>query len=177
MLRYRRNHRLWPVPSTRHSSCRRSPRGMSRGPVNRTVEMSPHTRTLFSAQPENVGLYRRENEHDACGVALIATMRGSAGHDIVDHALTALRNLDHRGATGADPLVGDGAGILMQIPDEFFRATVPFALPNIGAYAAGMAFLPPNPIERAAAKARIEEIAAAENLKVLGWREVPVGAD
>ena len=139
--------------------------------------MSPHTRTLFSAQPENVGLYRRENEHDACGVALIATMRGSAGHDIVDHALTALRNLDHRGATGADPLVGDGAGILMQIPDEFFRATVPFALPNIGAYAAGMAFLPPNPIERAAAKARIEEIAAAENLKVLGWREVPVGAD
>ena len=139
--------------------------------------MSPHTRTLFSAQPEDSGLYRREFEHDACGVALIATMRGSAGHDIVDHALTALRNLDHRGATGADPLVGDGAGILTQIPDEFFRETVPFALPNAGAYAAGMAFLPPNPIERAAAKARIEEIAAAENLKVLGWREVPVGAD
>lgn len=141
--------------------------------------MPPHTRTraLFSAHPENSGLYRREFEHDACGVALIATMRGTAGHDIVDHALTALRNLDHRGATGADPLVGDGAGILTQIPDEFFRANVPFTLPNSGAYAAGIAFLPPNPIERAAAKARIEEIAVAENLKVLGWREVPVEAD
>ncbi|WP_330473108.1 glutamate synthase large subunit [Terrabacter sp. C0L_2] len=141
--------------------------------------MPPHTRTraLFSAHPENSGLYRREHEHDACGVALIATMRGTAGHDIVDHALTALRNLDHRGATGADPLVGDGAGILTQIPDEFFRATVPFTLPNSGAYAAGIAFLPQNPIERAAAKARIEEIAVAENLKVLGWREVPVEGD
>ena len=141
--------------------------------------MSPHTRTraLFSAHPENSGLYRREFEHDACGVALIATMRGTAGHDIVDHALTALRNLDHRGATGADPLVGDGAGILTQIPDEFFRASVPFTLPNNGAYAAGIAFLPQNAIERAAAKARIEEIAVAENLKVLGWREVPVEAD
>ena len=141
--------------------------------------MPPHTRTraLFSAHPENSGLYRREHEHDACGVALIATMRGTAGHDIVDHALTALRNLDHRGATGADPLVGDGAGILTQIPDEFFRANVPFTLPNSGAYAAGNAFLPQNPIERAAAKARIEELAVAENLKVLGWREVPVEGD
>lgn len=141
--------------------------------------MPPHTRTsaLYSAHPENSGLYRREFEHDACGVALIATMRGTAGHDIVDHALTALRNLDHRGATGADPLVGDGAGILTQIPDAFFRATVPFTLPNNGAYAAGIAFLPQNPIERAAAKARIEELAVAENLKVLGWREVPVESD
>src|SRR6478752_2339070 len=113
MLRYRPNQRLWPVPPTRHSSCRRPFEGHHRGPVRRTVEMSPHSRTLFSAQPPDSGLYRREFEHDACGVALIATMRGSAGHDIVEHALTALRNLDHRGATGADPLVGDGAGILL----------------------------------------------------------------
>src|SRR6478672_3258560 len=117
-------------------------------------------RRLFSTQPDDIGLYRGENEHDACGVAMVATMRGGAGHDIIEHALTALRNLDHRGATGADPLVGDGAGILLQIPDEFFRETVPFTLPNVGAYAAGMAFLPANPIERAAAKARIEELAA-----------------
>ncbi len=137
--------------------------------------MSPHTR--FSAHPENSGLYRREFEHDACGVALIATMRGRAGHDIVDHALTALRNLDHRGATGADPLVGDGAGILTQIPDEFFAANVPFALPNSGAYAAGIAFLPTDPDDRAAAKTRIEAIAVSENLKVLGWREVPVDGE
>ncbi|WP_353508694.1 glutamate synthase large subunit [Intrasporangium sp.] len=141
--------------------------------------MSPHTRTrgLFSTHPDDSGLYRREFEHDACGVALIATMRGSAGHDIVEHALTALRNLDHRGATGADPLVGDGAGILTQLPDAFFRGTVPFPLPNAGAYAAGLAFLPTEPAARAAAKARIEALAAEEHLKVLGWRDVPVEAD
>ena len=77
--------------------------------------------TRFSALPADHGLYRRENEHDACGVAMVATMRGHAGHDIVDHALTALLNLDHRGATGADPLVGDGAGILTQVPDRFLQ--------------------------------------------------------
>jgi glutamate synthase (NADPH/NADH) large chain len=137
--------------------------------------MTPHSR--FSTHPESSGLYRREFEHDACGVALVATMRGSAGHDIVDHALTALRNLDHRGATGADPLVGDGAGILTQIPDAFLREVVPFRLPNVGAYAVGLAFLPVDERERAATKARIEELAAAENLKVLGWRDVPVERD
>ena len=96
----------------------------------------------FSTQPADVGLYRREHEHDACGVAMVATMRGSAGHDIVVHALDALRNLDHRGATGADPLVGDGAGILTQVPDAFFRGVVDAALPPAGSYAVGMAYLP-----------------------------------
>ncbi len=134
--------------------------------------MSPHAR--FSAHPEDFGLYRHANEHDACGVALVATMRGTPGHDIVEHALTALRNLDHRGATGADPLVGDGAGILTQVPDRFLRAVVPFTLPDAGAYAAGLAFLPTDPGERAQVKARVEEIATSENLTVLGWREVPV---
>ena len=99
-------------------------------------------RRLFSAQPDDIGLYRGENEHDACGVAMVATMRGSAGHDIIEHALTALRNLDHRGATGADPLVGDGAGILSQVPDAFLREVVDFTLPSAGAYAVGLAFLP-----------------------------------
>ena len=75
----------------------------------------------FSAAPAAVGLYDGQHEHDACGVAFVATMRGEAGHDIVEHALTALRNLDHRGATGADPTRGDGAGILTQIPDAFLR--------------------------------------------------------
>ncbi|MBT9257042.1 glutamate synthase large subunit [Phycicoccus sp. MAQZ13P-2] len=131
----------------------------------------------FSAQPDDVGLYRREHEHDACGVAMVATMRGSAGHDIVAHALDALRNLDHRGATGADPLVGDGAGILTQVPDAFFRAVVDAELPPAGAYAAGMAYLPTDAAEREAAQERIEAIAAEEGLRVLAWRDVPVVPD
>ncbi|HEX8972161.1 glutamate synthase large subunit [Oryzihumus sp.] len=131
----------------------------------------------FSAQPANQGLYSSANEHDACGVALVATMRGSAGHDIVDHALTALRNLEHRGATGADPEVGDGAGILTQVPDAFLREVVDFELPAQGAYAVGIAFLPVEPQEQAQTVATIEDLAAQEGLRVLGWRDVPVDAD
>ena len=133
--------------------------------------------SLFSAQPTNQGLYNSDFEHDACGVALVATMRGSAGHDIIDHGLTALRNLEHRGATGADPLVGDGAGILTQIPDAFLREVVDFELPPRGAYAAGMAFLPVDKDERAAAVATILLLAKEEGLNVLGWRDVPVAAE
>ena len=131
----------------------------------------------FSAQPADSGLYRREFEHDACGVAMVATMRGSAGHDIVEHALTALRNLEHRGATGADPLVGDGAGILTQIPDAFFREVVDFDLPVMGAYAVGTAFLPREEAGRAQAVQAIELIAQEEGLRVLGWRDVPVDTE
>ena len=133
--------------------------------------------SLFSAQPRNQGLYSSELEHDSCGVAFIATMRGSAGHDIVDHALTALRNLEHRGATGADPTVGDGAGILTQIPDAFLRAVVGFELPPKGAYAAGIAFLPADGSERVVAEARISAIATEEGLTVLGWRDLPIASD
>ncbi len=132
---------------------------------------------LFSAQPADAGLYRGENEHDACGVAFVATMRGTPGHDIVAHALDALRNLDHRGATGADPLVGDGAGIMTQIPDAFFRGVVGFDLPVAGSYAAGLAYLPVDDAERAGAATRIAELAAEEGLRILGWRDVPVAPD
>ncbi|HEY5248341.1 MAG TPA: glutamate synthase subunit alpha, partial [Dermatophilaceae bacterium] len=125
----------------------------------------------------NQGLYNSGFEHDACGVALVATMRGSAGHDIIDHGLTALRNLEHRGATGADTHVGDGAGILTQIPDAFLREVVDFELPPRGAYAAGIAFLPVDADERAVAVAEIVAIATEEGLKVLGWRDVPVAAE
>ena len=131
----------------------------------------------FSAQRTNQGLYNSEFEHDACGVALIATMRGSAGHDIIEHGLTALRNLEHRGATGSDTRVGDGAGILTQIPDAFLREVVDFQLPSRGAYAAGIAFLPMDADERAATESAISAIATQEGLKVLGWRDVPVAAD
>ncbi len=128
----------------------------------------------FSAVPAATGLYDPAYEHDACGVAMVATLRGHAGHDIVEHALIALRNLDHRGATGADPLVGDGAGILMQVPDAFLRAVTGFEVPAPGAYAVGTAFLPVDAAERATTVRRIEALAAEENLAVLGWRDVPV---
>ena len=127
----------------------------------------------FSAVPAATGLYDPANEHDACGVAMVATLRGNAGHDIVEQALVALRNLDHRGATGADPLVGDGAGILIQVPDAFLREVAGCELPPAGAYAVGTAFLPVEPAERAATVARIEALAAQESLRVLGWRDVP----
>ncbi|MDQ2783320.1 MAG: glutamate synthase subunit alpha, partial [Actinomycetota bacterium] len=151
--------------------------------------MPPHTTTgrhtspaargaaPYSAQPADVGLYRAENEHDACGVAMVVTMRGHAGHDIVVHALTALRNLDHRGATGADPLVGDGAGILTQVPDAFLREVAGFPLPGPGAYAVGMAFLPQDEGERTDTIEAVERIAVEEGLKVLGWRDVPITDD
>ncbi|RNI18186.1 glutamate synthase large subunit [Flexivirga caeni] len=127
----------------------------------------------FSAVPAAQGLYDPTREHDACGVAMVATMRGTPGHDIVDHALTALRNLEHRGATGADPAVGDGAGILTQLPDEFFRAVCDFGLPAKGSYAVGLAFLPVDPDEQWYIGERFAEIAAEEGLRVVGWRDVP----
>jgi glutamate synthase (NADPH/NADH) large chain len=137
--------------------------------------MSPFKR--FARLPEARGLYNPEQEKDACGLAIIATLRGEPGYDIVDAALTALRNLEHRGAVGADEGTGDGAGLLMQIPDEFFRAVTEFELPAPGQYVAGTAFLPAEQREADAAKAGIEGLAADEGLKVLGWREVPIVAD
>ncbi len=135
------------------------------------------TTERFSALPPDTGLYRRDLEHDACGVAMVATTRGEPGHDIVVHALTALRNLDHRGATGADPLVGDGAGILTQVPDAFLRAVSGVELPAAGHYAVGTAFLPAEDEDRDAAVARVEELAEEEGLHVLGWRDVPTTPD
>src|SRR6201991_4004276 len=112
--------------------------------------------------PERQGLYAPANEHDACGVGLVADLAGRKRHDIVEKALTVLRNLDHRGAKGAEPDDGDGAGILTQIPDAFFRDTVGFALPEAGAYAAGIAFLPAGTAERSAAIDTITRLAAEE---------------
>ncbi|MGI5292336.1 glutamate synthase large subunit [Nonomuraea polychroma] len=124
--------------------------------------------------PEPQGLYHPANEHDACGVAMVADVAGRRGHGIVVKALTALCNLDHRGAKGSEPDTGDGAGILTQIPDAFYRAVVPFTLPAAGAYATGIAFLPFDEQARGVATSLIEQIAAEEGLTVLGWREVPV---
>jgi len=118
------------------------------------------------------GLYDPAFEHDACGVAFVATLTGVPSHTIVRQGLEALRNLDHRGATGSDPLTGDGSGILMQVPDRFLREEVGFTLPEAGAYAVGLAFLPTEPQAAAEARAGIERIAAEEQLAVLGWRRV-----
>ncbi|MEN9714910.1 MAG: Ferredoxin-dependent glutamate synthase 1 [Actinomycetota bacterium] len=134
--------------------------------------LSPFER--FSTAPAKTGLYDPALDKDACGLAMVATLRGTAGHDIIDTALTALTNLEHRGAVGSDAGTGDGAGILTQIPDTFLRAVAGFELPEAGYYAAGLVFLPTDADEAARAKAGFENIAAEENLTVLGWREVPV---
>jgi glutamate synthase (NADPH/NADH) large chain len=120
------------------------------------------------------GLYDGQHEHDACGVAFVADMHGRRTHSIVADALTALHNLDHRGAQGAEINTGDGAGLLVQVPDEFLRESVDFDLPQLGAYAVGMVFLPDE--DEAATKVvdAIERIAAEEDLRVLGWRDVPI---
>ena len=123
------------------------------------------------------GLYDPSFEHDACGVAFVAQLSGTPSHDIVAKGLTALENLDHRGATGADEAAGDGAGMLLQVPDRLIRETVNFHLPEPGHYAIGMAFLPSDARARATAKRTIEYIAIEEGLRVLGWRDVPTNTD
>ncbi|HEY0259844.1 MAG TPA: glutamate synthase subunit alpha, partial [Lacisediminihabitans sp.] len=128
----------------------------------------------FGTTPGAVGLYDPRRERDACGLAMVATLRGTAGHDIIDAALGALRNLEHRGAIGSDAGTGDGAGIVTQIPDAFLRAVAGFELPAQGAYVVGTAFLPTDAREREEIKAGIERLATAEHLRVLGWRTVPV---
>ncbi|MEQ4547602.1 MULTISPECIES: glutamate synthase large subunit [Nocardioides] len=126
------------------------------------------------AFPPPQGLYDPAHEHDACGVAFVATLTGVASHDIVRKGIIALLNLDHRGAAGAEPNSGDGAGILIQVPDAFLREVVDFELPPQHAYAVGTAFLQGDGDQVAATRAAIEAIAAEEGLDVLGWRDVPV---
>jgi len=119
------------------------------------------------------GLYDSRFEHDACGVGFVADLSGRRSHDTVARALAVLRNLDHRGAKGADPGTGDGAGILTQLPDAFFREVCGFPLPAPGRYAAGLVFLPTDADAAARAQAVVARIAADEYLAVLGWRDVP----
>src|SRR4051812_17980203 len=122
-------------------------------------------------------MYSAGQEHDACGVALVADLAGRRDHSIVRRGLTALLRLEHRGARGAEANTGDGVGILIQVPDAFLREVVDFALPPAGAYAVGTAFLPTDAEKAASAVARIEALAAEENLRVLGWRELPTDVD
>ncbi len=121
-----------------------------------------------------VGLYRPEFEHDACGVAFVVDMHGRRSHDMVRKGLGSLCHLEHRGASGAEVNTGDGAGILVQIPDGLYRAVAGCTLPEAGAYATGIGFLPAHPDEAARARQGVEELAVAEGLMVLGWRQVPI---
>ena len=127
-----------------------------------------------SGPPAARGLYDPRFEHDACGVGMVANLHGRQSHEIVDQALTILENLAHRGASGAEVNTGDGAGILVQIPDRFLREQLEITLPPAGAYATGLVFLPRSPGEAHAARATMESIAAEEGLGILAWRAVPI---
>ena len=134
----------------------------------------------ISATPKAQGLYNPANEHDACGVGFVAHIKGKRSHSIIEQGLLILKNLDHRGAVGADPLMGDGAGILVQIPDVYLRqdmATRGITLPPPGEYGVGMVFLPKENASRIACEQEIERAVRAENQVVLGWRDVPVDHD
>ncbi|MPZ25885.1 MAG: glutamate synthase subunit alpha, partial [Micromonosporaceae bacterium] len=119
------------------------------------------------------GLYDPAYEHDACGVALVADLHGRRSHDVLARGLTALRRLDHRGARGAEPDTGDGAGILLQVPDALCRAVAGVALPPPGQYATGLVFLPADPEGARQAIRVFEKYARAERVEILAWRDVP----
>ena len=137
---------------------------------------------LFSALPEAQGLYHPEREADSCGVAMVTDIQGRRSHGIVTDGLIALEHLEHRGAAGAEPNSGDGAGILIQLPVEMLDQVTDFDLPapnpnGDNTFAAGICYLPQDLSARAEACATIESIAAEEGLEILGWREVPVDPD
>ena len=123
------------------------------------------------------GLYDPRFEHDACGVSFVANIKGVRSREIVTLGITALCNMEHRGATGAEADTGDGAGILIQVPDAFLRAVAGFELPAMGKYAVGIAFLPAEPVRTATAIETVERIVVEEGLRPLGWRVVPSNPD
>ncbi|HEY8303357.1 MAG TPA: glutamate synthase large subunit, partial [Solirubrobacteraceae bacterium] len=130
--------------------------------------------TSQTSPSQAAGLYDPRYEHDACGVGMVARLDNTPTHEVVTRALRALENLEHRGASGADPLTGDGAGILMQMPDELLRSHAGIELPPLGSYGVLMCFLPTDDLARARTEALLEQTVAEEGQRVLGWREVPV---
>src|SRR5437870_13062129 len=129
--------------------------------------------------PPKQGLYDPRLEKDSCGIGFIANIKGVKSHDIVRKGLQVLNNLFHRGAQGCDPCTGDGAGILLQVPHEFFTracADVGVTLPNAGEYRVGMVFLPPNAAQRKPRPTLFEKATAEEGLRLLGSRQLPVNS-
>ncbi len=127
-----------------------------------------------ASRPQKQGLYDPANEHDSCGVGFIVNMDGVKSHEIITSGLRILDNLTHRGAVGADPKAGDGAGILLQMPDQFFRSRIGQALPASGHYAVGMLFMPVSPAGQAEAKGVVERYVLDEGQTIITWRKVPV---
>ena len=158
-----------------------------RSPANRLTNLDSNTVTTSNAVPSaasqssnpvppNDGLYRNVDEHDACGVGFVVDMYGRKSHDIIEHAMTILKNLLHRGATGCEENTGDGAGILMQMPDKFLRRVcneAGFELPAAGCYGAGAIFLPPQAESARACQAIFQRIVEEENQTLCGWRQLP----
>jgi glutamate synthase (NADPH/NADH) large chain len=148
--------------------------------INNSINQqdSKLTRSVIAkSAPAEQGLYSPNNEHDACGVGFVAHIKGQKSHQIVQQGLELLTNLTHRGATGYDPKLGDGAGLLMQIPDAFMReemAKLNITLPPVGQYAVGNLFLPQVSSNRAQCEGVIENILQEEGQQLIGWRDVPV---
>src|SRR3954467_4792404 len=146
--------------------------------VHRAAAHGSTLMTFHTKPPQADGLYDPRYEHDACGVAMIARLDNEPTHEVVDKALTALDNLEHRGAEGADTKTGDGAGILTQLPDAFFRGVVEdFELPPAGQYGVGFCFFPAAAVRRRKLEELLELNVRIEGQEVLGWREVPVDED
>src|SRR5262245_2716646 len=126
--------------------------------------------------PAKQGLYDPQYEHDACGIGVVANVKGKKSHDVVKQGLSVLNNLTHRGSCGCEANTGDGAGILFQIPHKFFKqisVQAGLTLPEAGQYGVGMVFLPKQDTLRRSFKKRVEEIIREEGQSLLGWRAVP----
>ncbi len=137
------------------------------------VSQNANRTQLSPGLPQAQGMYDPANEHDACGVGFIANIKGKRSHDIVTRGIDILCNLTHRGAVGADPLDGDGAGLMIQTPDAFYRAVVDFDLPSTGKYATGIVFLPTDDAARKICETTLNECIEVRGMRVLGWRDVP----
>src|SRR3954463_10891948 len=148
---------------------------LSRSQPRRSRELSNLNRMPRPTQP--VGLYDPTYEHDACGVAFVAKLDGTPSHETIQRAIVALENLEHRGAAGADPNTGDGAGILIQMPDELIRGLIGQDLPPPGAYGVCVCFLPQDDEKRAGFERLLEETVRGEGQRVVGWRDIPVDKD